>query len=372
MAGENDRISELELIVANSCNLGCIYCSTNEGRYDRLKSDLLMSEEVALNAVSCFLNKICQAKKAKILFFGGEPLLNWRVILSATKHARAIAKKKGIKIQFMIDTNGVLLDESIVRDLARYRFIGLLSIDSHIARINDRLRPLKSGKSALRRINANIRRVPEIARIFTPRATISRINTDLYDYVRHFYKLGFGSAYFYPCIASTPELIMTRGSLKRIDDEFSRIVKWNVRMMDKTGEIFDFGFRPEVYHLIDLKPPAYCDRGRKGVTITHDGNIYPCSYLTFDKDYRVGSISSGINERKLRAFLKTGCSPCSCECERCSLSDICGPNGCRFLETRFRKFPKLRDRFCEWMRIHFKHAKIMRDEIQKRFTLFEV
>jgi sulfatase maturation enzyme AslB (radical SAM superfamily) len=70
----------LRLNVATCCNLSCIYCYIDNS-YDQ-KNNEIMKFKTAKKSIDCFEKIICNynTKNYEIRFFGGEPLLNYRLI----------------------------------------------------------------------------------------------------------------------------------------------------------------------------------------------------------------------------------------------------------------------------------------------------
>lgn len=94
------------LIVTQDCNLRCNYC-------DVTKRSVSMSKKVAIKATFLAFELAKRKKEKEILirFFGGEPLLQWRLIKDVVSFAAKESLKKKIKIKFDLTTNGLLLDD---------------------------------------------------------------------------------------------------------------------------------------------------------------------------------------------------------------------------------------------------------------------
>lgn len=114
-ASMEKEIAVLYLILSSGCNLACRYCFIENSMYNN-KCELNMP----LTVVDAAVNKYCDYVKAKniskplILFYGGEPLLNW----AAIERTVAIVKEKGVAMEYSIVTNATLLDEAKIQFLA--------------------------------------------------------------------------------------------------------------------------------------------------------------------------------------------------------------------------------------------------------------
>ena len=63
-------------LLTQSCNFSCIYCLNGCKTYKK-NENLMMSEEVAFKALDTFSARIKTNGRLEVVFFGGEPLLNW-------------------------------------------------------------------------------------------------------------------------------------------------------------------------------------------------------------------------------------------------------------------------------------------------------
>lgn len=99
--GYKRKINYLRLLVADRCNLRCIYCLPENGIKLVGKEELLTYEEI-IRAVKIF----AQLGIEKIRVTGGEPLLRQGV----TRLIEGVGKVDGVKEVFLT-TNGTLLSD---------------------------------------------------------------------------------------------------------------------------------------------------------------------------------------------------------------------------------------------------------------------
>ena len=112
-----------------------------------------MTEETALQAVRYFFRHSPKASKRKIIFYGGEPLLNVSVLLAAADEAIRLTelgrrqkaearrqkdqasgkKRRGrgrpLELNLTLLTNGLLVTPQIARELAARKISVSVSID---------------------------------------------------------------------------------------------------------------------------------------------------------------------------------------------------------------------------------------------------
>ena len=110
---------EYVIHLTDKCNLNCTYC------YENKKSNDIDFENIKL-IVDNEIKK--EAKSTIIYFYGGEPLLQRKLIEDTIEYVKS--KKSKTKFFYGITTNGILLDEKFVRYMKKNRFVNIAySID---------------------------------------------------------------------------------------------------------------------------------------------------------------------------------------------------------------------------------------------------
>lgn len=118
---EGHRWSQLYLILTGRCNLQCGYCAQHQG------TDTNMSHKVMTSRLSDFL-KTCKSR-AGVVFYGGEPLLNWPVLQRTVTRIRNQINL----IEVTLFTNGTLINQRRAKWLAQNRVGVIVSIDGNKA-----------------------------------------------------------------------------------------------------------------------------------------------------------------------------------------------------------------------------------------------
>jgi uncharacterized protein len=123
--------NQILLSVTNKCNLRCKYCCYGNAytqRGGRQHNQNEMSLKTAELAVMQFLNR--SQFMHVISFYGGEPLLNFKLIRHVVSFSRDYAKKIGKNPFFLITTNGTLLSDEIVDFIVDNNIVVHISIDA--------------------------------------------------------------------------------------------------------------------------------------------------------------------------------------------------------------------------------------------------
>lgn len=130
----NIDISIMYLLLTDQCNLACKYCFI-EGAIPEGHRFSLMTEETAKAAVDLFIQKahLCSnpEHKASIIFYGGEPTLNWSTLQSTVRYIRGKIDLGELPstLEISMVTNGTLLDENKVLFLKENKVQFAISFD---------------------------------------------------------------------------------------------------------------------------------------------------------------------------------------------------------------------------------------------------
>lgn len=127
----------LYLMLADGCNLACRYCfeGMNQGEEKKV---LKMTKEVALKSLQLFSSLILEnpklfPQKKSIIFYGGEPMLNFDCLVFALKEITKMKKAKLLprKLDLVLITNGTLIDSQKAAILKKYKVNVSISLDGN-------------------------------------------------------------------------------------------------------------------------------------------------------------------------------------------------------------------------------------------------
>ncbi len=147
-----ERFDSLALNVTEDCNMRCGYCIYS-GLYEdeRTHSKKYMDMEIAILAIDEFLSK--SKENPKILFYGGEPLMNMDVIKGSVELAKKDKYDKNV--EFGLTTNFTLAEKNL-DFLTANNFIILISLDGD-KKVHDRFRKDLNGKGTFDKIYRDIK-----------------------------------------------------------------------------------------------------------------------------------------------------------------------------------------------------------------------
>lgn len=138
--------------LTEECNIRCTYCVFDESdKTERNHSTKDMPQDLALKSVENFFKRT-NGEESYLVFYGGEPLLNYSLLKLMVSHANEISRKK---IKFSFTTNGISLTKEKFDFLIENDFRITISIDGPQP-IHDKRRVSKNGKGTFSIVEKNI------------------------------------------------------------------------------------------------------------------------------------------------------------------------------------------------------------------------
>ncbi len=325
MVPNNPIIDSIVLYLTTTCNLNCLYCFEREGTY---KNCPRMSNRVARKSVDFLIKQLKRSPKNKggtISFFGGEPLLCWDLIKSTVQYALRESRKINRQMLFAISTNGILLDREKVFFLRKHRFQIELSIDSHIKKTHDELRPTIGGKGSFDRILKKLHLFKK-GDLLLIKVTITPKNLLLFDCFKYFSKIrAVKGVYFVPFISINGEYQFKQKDVERYKIELDKYADYIIRNWTKGKFVRPQGMHVNLIRSLTKKEAgiksSFCRAAGKSICICANGEIYACETLANVPEFYLGSIFEGINSKLLlrlieRMKTKEGC-------RKCPTADLC-------------------------------------------------
>lgn len=311
-------IKAMCLHISHDCNLRCKYCFASTGDFG--KGRKLMPFEVGKAAIDFLLEKSVGRENLEVDFFGGEPLMNFDVVKQIVEYARSKEEEYHKNFRFTITTNGMLLDDDAIDYINKEMYNVVLSIDGR-KEVNDRMRVRVDGSGCYDRILPKFKKLVDGRgdKEYYVRGTYTKYNLDFSEDVMHLYEAGFDEISVEPVIESPEEAYaITEEDLDQIYAEYDKLV-------DRIGAIRKSGKHINFFHfMIDLdqgpcviKRLRGCGSGNEYVSITPDGDIYPCHQFVGHDEYKMGNIEKGTFNNDIKkefagchVYSKPACQEC--------------------------------------------------------------
>ncbi len=339
------------LRVAEDCTLGCRYCF-NKGNMLNAQKIKLMPKEVGEKAVRFFFSHFkekIKEKNAEIIFFGGEPLMNFPLIEHLTKYIKG--NFKGRKVHFYVVTNGTIMNEDILRWYVKNRLPLHISMDFPKAE-HDRNRPFKDGSPSFEKIKENISMA---ARYLPPgklfiRAVIAKgSRCALSGIYKSFDRSGIPADHF----SADSEFINNLSEKSYVRANAEKVMSQRRSLKEKCRQAFiKAGTFSQVdhQHVCDMHLDTImegrtqwqeCDVIKSNaISVNPVGEMHFCQVKANIEEFCLGNVDTGIDAVKVEKIMKKYCFEPK-ECSSCWARGYC-PRICPL--TRIDK--KGREQYC--------------------------
>lgn len=285
--------------ITNKCNLRCSYCYERHmnTEYGHISDDVMVK-------IADFIN--CQGNAGTIYLFGGEPLLYKETVKFYCENLKAR--------EFVITTNGTLLDEDFIKWCIDRRVIINMSHDGREC-------TERGADTAV--LDGNLKLLLK----YQPETLVQLVYTEetlpkLYDNIMYLKNLGVKK------VSAAMDSFLNPDN----PDSFGDILREQWRKIAEIPDLF-------VYELalkkksIKEKKTSTCEICKKKIFINWDGKFYPCIQFQNNPEYHCGDISVGIEAEKARRE-HPDYSMVSERCEGCEIAEYCRNScACRKMAT---------------------------------------
>lgn len=321
------RLSKLVLLVSNGCNMGCKYCSLDNLN----QSNIYMSSETACKAVKVFIDEYA-GNINSIMFFGGEPLINFKVIKDVVEYTLDYCNKKNYNSpKFGIQTNGTLINSDVCSFFKKHNFFITISLDGE-SNVNDLQRVFLDGRGSHKEIIKVINNLIENDVAFNIEATITKNHVDMgvsvKDVFDYLIELGAHSVHIMPVIGSHFNLDLS-ANIENIAMGFAQCAAYSMESLTTNHHKRLYSTIYVIENLIYGSRNNICYAGTGSMTVNVDGNIYPCYYLLSDY-FLMGNVFDGnlsnSNFFKIQNKLLMNNKSSIWPCKNCWAKNLC--NSC--------------------------------------------
>lgn len=294
----NYNIETVKIHVSNDCNMRCKYCYAHGGNYGTSRGIMsFQTAQIIANKIQKHFPNI-----KNISFFGGEPLL---AIEAIEVFCKVFTKKN---VDFMLQTNGTILNDEIEKIIKKYNIIVTVSIDGP-KQIHDMNRIDMNGKPTYDKICTHVKRLnsKNIA-VQAIQATYTKPSAKIYtkEEISKILNKEFGISYISVCDVQTEieylKLQNTQLDWYEIDVEknFEEILKNEYIVSNIVNTILDAIFTKSYFNY-------FCYAGLNQVSIGIDGKLWPCQLFVNDKNYEMGNIIESNFDNYISVIKKIEC-----------------------------------------------------------------
>ena len=336
--GHIRRGTSLHIVIPTlRCNHRCIYCHAEARPYTEKGYD--MDKETARKVVDTIFES--PSPHITIEFQGGEPLLNWDVVVYIIQYASKINRKLKRSLSFVLVSNLTLMTKEMLRLLLRKGVSVCTSLDGPKF-IHDRNRPMIDGRSGYELTTRWIKEVSNIRPGFS--SALSTLTNYSLNYpeeiINEYLKFGMFHIPLRPIsvlgfagarrgeIGITAEQFLNfyRYSLDYII-ELSFVTEQNItERMAKICLRKIFGLQGSDY--MDMRSP--CGAGCGQLAYFYDGSVYTCdeARMLGEDSFKLGNVKLNSYQELMQSSQMKASVFASCldglYCDYCVYKPYCG------------------------------------------------
>lgn len=254
-----------------NCNFRCWYCYENHKPKSSMSHDTFQKTVKAIEFIARDYDSI------ELAFFGGEPMLKFNeMVLPLIEHTSKLFSKERHSYIVTFTTNGFLINDKIIEKLSNYN-VGFSQITLDGGKKSHNLTRVAKESNSFDTILDNIRKMASAGL-----PVLLRINV-------------------------TKENILSAHEIPKLMTGFKDVIKSKIQILiqqvwqdsqndilDKIWELYEAfmnaGFTPWPRRFNFYKHICYADTKHSAV-INHDGKIFKCTAIDFDKAAPDGKIS---------------------------------------------------------------------------------
>lgn len=324
--------------VTNRCNLNCVYC---QAKSPDSKLDGVMDVETGKKAIEVAMQS--PSKNLTFEFQGGEPLLNFEVILAMIEHSKMLNEKLHKNIEYTIVTNLVALTDEKLNALIENGVSICTSLDG-CELVHNYNRKLYSGQGSYSLVKKAIERVRQAGQHVGAIETTTRFSLDFpVEIVDEYVSSGLGGIFLRPL---TP-LGIAKSFWNEVGysaEEFISFYKKafaHILEINKKGiyfpELHATYFLRKILHgdadnYMELRSP--CGAGIGQMSYYYNGNVYTCDEgrmlgETGDHAFLLGNVlTDSYDDMVGKKICRTTCAASVVEtlpkCCDCAYHPYCG------------------------------------------------
>lgn len=349
-------LQTLVLNVTSKCNLSCGYCyEYGEDKIVEAKTKpRFMNEATAKQSVDFLFTEAGDSPTVNLTFFGGETLMNFRMLQTALAYARERATALGKEVNASLTTNATLLRDEIVDWIVDNDVGVTVSIDGAREQ-QDKFRVFSNGMGSydlilpkIKDLLARHRRRPVGARV-----TLTGQNLDVASIYHHlFEEIGFWEVGFAPVTTSWQrEYAIEDQGFQQLLSGFQALAG-DFLQAALAGKRHGFSnVRDTLEEIHKGMSKAYpCGAGLGLMGVATDGDVALCHRFAGSDEHKLGSVFDGVDHSRQDAFLQQHHIANKTDCAACWARPLCAGGCYHEAHTRYGSTVEPNLHYCNWIR----------------------
>ena len=300
------------LHLTKNCNFSCDYCTVP-------KSDTIMDRSIWSKICDYALGNAINENEGHVTigFYGGEPLLCKELVHEIVEYCSVISKGKNVSFDYMITTNGWLLDDDFIKFAIKNRIEIGISLDG-----------IKVAHDLHRRTTTSLPTFKHVYRV--SRDLISKIpksyvmltiNPDtiryLFKSIKFLYKMGFKT------VSTAPNFVIdwSNNDFQELRYQYESMAEWYKNVLVNKE---DFKLPLFDNKLMNHIGTDKCTPAKHRISIDVNGDIYPCIQFVERKEYIIGKVQDEVvvNSGRVCEIVHENMKGIE-KCSKCNLASRC-------------------------------------------------
>lgn len=304
----NKSFMSLTIAPTSYCNFNCPYC------YEKYRTKVFMSNETADKLIE-FVSQQKQLTGLYVMWYGGEPLLNYKMIKNLTRRFQNL----DLGYSAGIITNGYLLNQFVANQLSdlNIQFVQI-TLDG-LREVHDSRRFHVRTNKSFDKIISNIDYLLSVnKKVFVNiRINVDKSNEDSFPELVQFLKEKYAD---FPNVGIAPSYVHDKDSMNICN--FNRMNKATFSLKYKDLDVFDF---------YPSKQSCSCiARHINSYLINADGGVYKCYNDIGIKEKQIANLhEKSIKTDLLTSYLVEADYLSDAACMDCKLLPVCS-GGCPY------------------------------------------
>jgi len=315
-----------EFVVTEQCNLACDYCYMKD-------QNTFMSMD-SVNHFQQNVQKIMDVygcSQYHISYFGGEPLMNWKLIQEAIPKFKADPRCDSQ----VIITNGLLLTEDMLQ-FCKENGVGFSwSFDGMWQDENRPHKEIKNSLEAYREKKELLKSLGAGCKVMCGPQNSSTLTENLEFLVQEFGIFNPDYSIVRDDIWSIQDINVFEKESRRLSN---RIIKYFQEGQNVSVGFYVLALMDMINGKVRAKRPFGCFAGCHGVGYFPNGDFYPCARFGTDKSFLLMDKEGELKNENIQTLLNPQVSDPRTypECQSCKLFNFCNA-GCTYSQLKIRE-----------------------------------